>query len=119
MTYSLDFRNKVLEIRRKEDLSMIEVARRFGIGVSRVMRWCKNLESKTTRNKPASKIDMDALILDIEQYPDAYQFERASRLKVSKAAVWYAFRRLKVSFKKNAKASESGSRKALYILSKD
>lgn len=51
MTYSLDFRSKVLKIRKTEDLSMAEVAKRFGVGLASVMRWSKNLEAKTKRNK--------------------------------------------------------------------
>lgn len=117
--YSLDFRRKVLEIRKKEELSIAKIARRFGIGLSTVMRWTKNIEVKKTRNKPATRVDMEALKRDIELYPDAYQYERAARLNVSKAAIWYALKRLKVSYKKNAAASQGGFRKACYILPSD
>ena len=70
MTYSRDFRSRVLMLREKEGLSMAEAAKRFDVGLASVMRWSKNLESKTTRNKPATKIDMEALQLDVEHYPD-------------------------------------------------
>lgn len=72
MTYSLDFRSKVLKIRKTEDLSMAEVAKRFGVGLASVMRWSKNLEAKTKRNKLPTWIDMEALKRDVEEYPDAY-----------------------------------------------
>lgn len=65
MTYSRDFCNKVLTIREKENLSMAKVAKRFGIGLASVLRWSKNLEAKTKRNKPATKINMEALRHDI------------------------------------------------------
>jgi len=45
MTYSRDFRSKVLAIRAQEKLSMAKVAKRFGIAVSSVMRWSTNIES--------------------------------------------------------------------------
>ena len=32
------------------------------------------LPPQTTRNKPATKIDMNALEQDIHNYPDAYQY---------------------------------------------
>lgn len=119
MTYSLDFRRKVLAMREKEKLSLAKISKRFGIGLNTVMRWTKNIEAKKNRNRPALKIDMEALKQDLKAYPDAYQYERAARLKVSKAAIWYAFKRLKVSYKKNATASKSGSRKAVYFLPDD
>lgn len=83
MTYSKDLRLKVLETREKDNLSMKEVSKRFGVGVTSFMRWTKNLDSKKTRNKPAVKIDMDALRSDVKEFPDAYLKERAERLKVS------------------------------------
>jgi len=116
MTYSLDFRKKVLQVREKENLSMHEVARRFDVGVASVMRWCNNIEPKKNRNKSATKIDMEALKADIEKYSDAYLKERALRLKVSHNCIWRALRRLNVSYKKNSTASQGRSREAYYIL---
>lgn len=116
MTYSLDFRRKVLEVREKEKVSLAKVAKRFGIGLNTVMRWTKRIESKKTRHKPAIKIDREALKRDIEKYPDAYMYERAKRLGVSKNGIWHALKRLKVSYKKKSSASQSRFRKAVYIL---
>jgi len=104
MTYSLDFRRKVLAVREKEQLSLATVSKRFSIGLKTVMRWTKNITAKNKRNKPPLKIDMEALKHDIQAHPDAYQYERAERLNVSKAAIWYALKRLKVSYKKNSTA---------------
>jgi len=87
MAYSLDFRRKVLEVRKEEGLSMEKVAKRFRIGLATVMRWTKNPVPKKTRNKPATKIDMEALKRDIATYPDAYIYERAHRLGVSKNGI--------------------------------
>lgn len=119
MTYSRDFRNKVLTIKEQENLSFSQVSKRFGVARDTVFRWSKNIVAKTKRNKPATKIDMEALQRDIETYPDAYQYERAERLQVSRNCVYFALKRLKVTYKKNSGASQSGSRKALYILQKD
>lgn len=111
MTYSIDFRQKVLAIRDKENLSMVEVAQRFGIGVRTVMRWTKRIVAIAKRHKPATKVNMDALRQDVEQYPDAYIYERAKRLGVSPSGIWYALKRLNITCKKNPYPSQSRSRK--------
>ena len=58
---------------------------------------------------------MTKLIEDIEKYSDAYQYERAERLGVSKAGIWYALKRLNITYKKNSKTSKSKSRKEIEI----
>jgi len=107
MTYSSDFRRKVLSVREKEGLTIAQVAKRFCVGVASVTRWLKNPNPKQTRNKPATKIDMEALAHDVLEHPDAYQYERARRFGVSVQGINYALRRLGVSYKKNAKSSQS------------
>ena len=119
MTYSRDFRSKVLAIRDQENLSMAKVAKRFGVSLKSVLRWSKTLESITKRNKPATKIDMEALKRDVEQHPDAYQYERAERLCVSDGCVFHALKRLGVTYKKNSGAPQSNSRKTLCFLRSD
>ena len=116
MTYSRDFREKVLLIKEKESLSFAKIAKRFDVGIASVVRWVKDIESKKTRNKPATKIDMEALKKDVEAYPDAYQYERAKRLNVSRAGVGHALKRLGVSYKKNPQSSPSEFRKTICIL---
>ena len=81
MTYSIDFRQKVLLIKEQEKLTVMETAVRFGIGVASITRWDKRLEPQRTRTKPATKLDMEALKKDVDNYPDAYQYERAARLE--------------------------------------
>ena len=119
MTYPIGYRSKVLKIRQEEKLSMAKIAKRFGVDKASVMRWSKELEPKPKRNRPATKIDMDALMHDVELRPDAFLKERAARFNVSHNCIWHALKRLKVSYKKNSKAHQSGSRKAFYILPKD
>lgn len=116
MTYSLDFRRKVFAVKEKENLTLSEVAKRFDIGLASVVRWSANIAPKNTRNKPPTKINMEALQQDIIDYPDAYQYERAHRLNVSKSGIWHALQRLKVTYKKNSGASQSRSRKTLCFL---
>lgn len=119
MTYSRDFRSKVINTREKENLSMAKVAKRFGIGLKSVLRWSKNIESIRKRNKPATKIDMEALKQDVERYPDAYKYERAERLGVSEGCVFHALKRLGVTYKKNSKSPQGGQRKTLCFLGRN
>lgn len=116
MTYSLDFRKKVLNTKANQGLSYEEVAARFCISKSAVFRWSRNLEGINKRNKPWKKLDQEKLRNDIEQYPDSYSYERAKRLGVSASGIRYAKQRLGVSYKKNSKSSKGGSRQKIYIL---
>ncbi|WP_316357248.1 IS630 transposase-related protein [Candidatus Neptunichlamydia sp. REUL1] len=106
MTYSLDFRKKVLSIRSKEKLSFAQVARRFGVSVNSVFLWSKRLEPRRTKIRPAIKIDREILMEDIKKYPDAFNYERARRLKVSTSGIRCAMKRLRISYKKNAQPSQ-------------
>ena len=115
MTYSLDFRRKVLSVRKKEGLTIAEVAARFCVGVASVTRWIKNPEPKTTRNKPATRIDMAALAQDVLDYPDAYQYERAKRLGVSEKGIGHALRRMGLSYKKNTASPQGERRRTAYL----
>ena len=110
MTYSLDFRKKVLSIRSREKLSFAQAARRFGISVNSIFLWSKRLEPKYTKNRPAIKIDSETLMKDIKKYPDAFNYERANRLNVSTPGIHSSMKRLKISYKKNTKSSQ-GMRK--------
>ena len=101
MSYSLDFRKRVLKIRAEEGLSIEDVAKRFGVGKASVMRWLVEIEPKKHRNKPATKINMDLLREDVINFPDSFQYERAERFGASKSGIGLALLRLKVSYKKN------------------
>jgi transposase len=119
MTYSIDFRKKVLKIKEKEDLSFEATAKRFGISKTALFRWSKNIEPKKNRNRKPTKIDTEALKKDIELYPDSYCYERAARLGASSTGIRDAQYRLGVTYKKNFEASQSGSRKKVYLLPRD
>lgn len=105
MSYSLDFRQQVFKIKQKECLTFEETSEWFGIPIRTLFRWQKCIEPKTTRNKPSTKIDMEALRKDVEDSPDLYQYERAKKFGVSQSAIFYALQRLNISYKKNAVSS--------------
>lgn len=119
MTYSIDFRRKVLSVREKESLTIAEVAERFCVGAATVVRWLKRVEPQRTRVKPATKIDRIALARDVREYPDAYQSERARRLGVSEKGIGHALRRMNITYKKNTKAPKGERRRTAYLPTKD
>ncbi|WP_238334441.1 IS630 transposase-related protein, partial [Arsenophonus endosymbiont of Bemisia tabaci] len=92
MSYSIDFRRKVIFTMEEEGLSIRETAKQFRIGSASVSRWINQIEPKasTTRQR---KIDKSELIKDVEQYPDAYQKERAERFGVCQKAIWQALKK--------------------------
>ena len=101
MVHSSDLRERVVAFVR-EGGGKSEAARRF-----RVSRWCvydwlsrKELKPASTRAVKPWKLCPEKLKDHVEQYPDAYQYERARDLGVSRYAVWYGLRRLGI--KKNA-----------------
>ena len=119
MTDSLDFRKKVLSIQSKEKLSFAQAAKRFGISVNSLFLWFKKVEPRVTKNRPAIKIDQETLMENSEKYPDAFNYERAKRLNVSPSGICCAMKRLRISYKKNTKPSQSLLRKKANLLRED
>lgn len=105
MAYSLDFRKRVFKIKEEEKLTFEQTGKRFCVSIRSLFSWSKKIEPKKTRNKPATKINMDKLREDVKCSPDAYLFERAERFNVSTTGMFYALRRLSITNKKNSKSS--------------
>ena len=105
MAYSIDFRQQVFKVKQKDRLTFQELSDRFDISIRTLFRWKNSITPKTKRNKPATKIDMEALAKDVQEHPDLYQYERAKKFGVSQSAIFYALRRLNISYKKNAVSS--------------
>jgi transposase len=94
-----------MKIKKEKNLTFEATAERFGIGIRTLFRWQNKIEPQTNRNKPATKINMDLLKDDVKLHPDDYLFERAERFNVSTTGIFYALRRLGISYKKNSKSS--------------
>ena len=107
MSYSLDFRQRVFKLKTSRSLTYRETSELFGLNIRTLFRWKKNMQPKGTRNKPATKVDMEALKQDVIHNPDRYQYERAQDLGVSKSAIFYALKRLGMSYKKNTISPQS------------
>lgn len=100
MTYSPDFRKKVLFIKQQDQLTFSETAERFGVSQASVVRGSRNIEPKRTRNKPTVKLNWEALAQDVQEHPDSFQYERAQRFGMSRQGIAYALNQLKLSRKK-------------------
>ncbi|MDH6356007.1 transposase [Dysgonomonas sp. PH5-45] len=105
MSYSVDFRKQVFKIKSDKRLTYQQTSELFGIPIRTLFRWQQRIEPKTKRNKPSTKIDMKALLKDVEENPDAYQYERAKKFGVCQSTIFYALKRLAVSNKKNTISS--------------
>lgn len=105
--HSLSFRKHVFALKKKEGLTFAETSKRFGVSMRTLFAWQKRMEPKITRNKLATKIDMDALRKDVQKNPDRFQWERAQDYNVSAWAIGKALRRLSISYKENSVPSKS------------
>ena len=105
MAYSLDFRRQAFKIKQEEKLTFQELSERFSVPIRTLFRWQKRIEPKVKRNKPSTKIDMEALLKDVKDNPDYYQYERAKAFGVSQSAIFYALKRLDFTNKKNVISS--------------
>ena|SRR5690349_4368778 len=114
MTYSLDFRHKVLGVRTQLGLTVKETAARFQIGVATVSRWLRRIEVQQCKQRHR-KIDKAALIQDMKDFPEAYQYERAARFGVCPKAIWQALKKLGVTYKKNTAPSQSGRQRTAHL----
>ncbi|MDD5275349.1 MAG: IS630 transposase-related protein [Methylovulum sp.] len=85
---------------KEQGLTIPEAAERFGVGTASVSRWQKNPDSAFTRNRPASKIDKDALAKDLTKHPDGFLYERAARFSAGVSGMCSAVKRLGFSHKK-------------------
>jgi transposase len=99
--YPVKFREKVLRIKKEEELTHEQTAKRFGIAIACIARWARRITPKEKRNKPATLIDMEALAKDVEENTDASQYERAARFGVTPRGIGKALSRLGVTYKKN------------------
>ena len=119
MSYSLDFRHKVLLVRKRDNLTLQQVSDRFSVGVASVVRWNKCTDIKAYKRHKIRKIDPDLLSEDIKKYPDAYQTERAGRFGVCQKAIWQAMRLLGVTYKKSLTAPKGECRQTARLPGKD
>lgn len=105
MTHPLKLHPKVLSTKDKFGLTFQETSKRFDISIRSLFRWQHQLEPISRRNKPATKIDMGALLQHVTDDPDASLYERAEAFNATPQAIHYELKRLDISHNKNAATS--------------
>lgn len=115
--YNLFFIKKVL--RKRKQFSIRKLAEKYGLSSRTIQNWERGKFPTGKRNKPNIILDIELLIEDVKQYPDAYQYERAERLKVSQRCISYNLKKLGITYNKNSKTSESRRREAVIVSKKD
>ena len=86
--------------------SQKELREVFGIYASEVCKWRKLLKETGSlepryKKERKSKIALDKLEKALEEKPDAYLSELAITFGCTKQAIFYALKRLKLTYKKN------------------
>jgi hypothetical protein len=101
MTYSEDLRKRVVAFVKKGG-SKSEACRRFNVSRWCVYNWINRPSlAPQQRGVPRRRLlCLKALEVHVHTYPDAYQYERAEALGVSRHVILYGLRRLGI--KKNA-----------------
>ncbi len=111
MTYPLTFRQKIPEIREREELTIAQIAARFDVGVASVVRWLESPVPKATRKrKPPGSTG--SLWPGMRATPRYLSIGRAACFGVSQRGIGQALRRLGATYKQTSspKASKDGRR---------
>ncbi|MGG2143849.1 IS630 transposase-related protein [Symbiopectobacterium sp. RP] len=91
---------------------------RWAASIKSIYSTRPQIESKASTMRQR-KIDKSELIKGVEQYPDAYQKERAERFGVCQKAIWQALKKLGLTYKKNSTSSESRRKRPASIPTKN
>ncbi len=106
MAYSVDFRKRAIEY-IDEGHTYKELYEAFKIYPSAIASWRKlldgtgSLEPQYDQRDSTRKIDMSKLEQAVKEKPDAYLEELAAQFGCTKQAVFYALKRLELTYKKN------------------
>ena len=98
MHYSIDLRQRVVDFVRGGG-SKAEPSRRFKVSLWCVFDWLKRGDlspQKVTRRH--RKLDWEALRVHVQAYPDACLKERFEHFQGHIHAIWYALRRMKLTW---------------------
>ena len=102
MPYSLDLRERVVNYVRSGE-SIDEAVKLFKVSRATIYRWLNRPDLRATVVKRRRrKLDDKALIQHVREYPDAQLKDRAAHFNVHPTAIFYAFKRLKITRKKNS-----------------
>ena len=107
MSYNLQLRKKVINyIESGGNIS--KAAQVFGISRVSIYRWLnrKDLKPIVVKNRKR-KLDRCAIYQDVIENPNARLAQRAKKFGVTIAAISYAFKKMKITRKKNSYVIEN------------
>ncbi len=104
MAYSEDFRKAAVEYKDKGH-TFADLKEAYGITNKTYDDWKKLYEetgsyAKREVVRKPKKIELERLRKAIEEKPDAYLYELAELFKCSEQAVFYALKKLRITYKK-------------------
>lgn len=116
MAYSADIKRLAMTMITVDKHDYEYICKTLKIALTTLTRWINLNKNNVLYNiKPRSnasrKINDDALRAYIAQNPDAYLYEIAEHLSVSRNGVHQALKRLKISYKKNTNLQRTRRRK--------
>ena len=98
MTYPVEFRRKVLSVKKSEGLTYKAVAERFEINPTTIQRWEQRIEPKPHVARGGfKKIDLDKLAQDVRDRPGDLLRVRGERFGVTRQAISLALKKLGMS----------------------
>lgn len=101
MTYPISFRRKVLG-HIEEGMGKRDAARLFKISPNTLYSWLNSKDLNPRNNvQRQRKIDKDALLKHVEEYPDLYLRERAAHFGVHLSSIGHALAKLNIRKKKS------------------
>lgn len=106
MAYSADIKRLAMIMITVDKYDYEHICKTLKIALTTLTRWIKlnknnSLYTIKPRSNASRKINDDALRAYIAQNPDAYLYEIAEHLNVSKNGIYQALKRLKITYKKN------------------
>jgi transposase len=100
MSYSLDFRTRVVEWVENGG-SVSKAAKIYKVGRATIYRWLNREDLKPTKvTRRKRKLDWKALSQDVEKNPGLKLAERAKKFGVRPSAICYALKQMKITRKK-------------------
>lgn len=101
MPYSLDLRKKVIDY-LEHGGNITKAASIFAISRASIYRWLKRKDLKAIVVKHRQrKLNWQDLKLDVMRNPDLKLIDRARKFDVRPSAISYAFKKMKITRKKN------------------
>jgi len=113
MTYSVDYRKKVVDFVHRGG-SQAEAARRFEISLWCVRDWLsrKDLKPRQKGIPRDRKIDREKLRIHVKEHPDAFLRERAEVFQVRISSIEYALSQMKITHKKRRSSIKKETQKS-------